>query len=198
MLSLLRKLSDDIEIVWINGNHDGPAEIVSHLLGVEWRDEMILESGGRRILLHHGHRFDKFLDDHPILTAIGDFTYRLLQRVDSSHRFARAAKRKSKTFLRCAAKIETIASDGRSFGPYPDDATLERHRASADRSVRRTAALDAGHVVATYVSWDTSVTAPGGAPSARLTSTLIAETYPAWPRPARHRGVANRPSRLLV
>ncbi len=107
VLSLLRKLSDEIDIIWINGNHDGPAEIVSHLLGVEWRDELILESGGRRILFHHGHRFDQFIDDHPVLTAIGDFTYRLLQKVDSSHRFAKAAKRKSKTFLRCAGKIET-------------------------------------------------------------------------------------------
>lgn len=106
VLSLIRKLSDTIEIVWITGNHDGPAEIVSHLLGVEVRDELILESGGRRILLHHGHRFDRFLDDHPILTAIGDLTYRVLQKLDSSHTFARAAKQKSKTFLRCTAKIE--------------------------------------------------------------------------------------------
>lgn len=107
VLSLIRKLSDTVEIVWINGNHDGPAEIVSHLLGVEVRDEMILKSGDRRILLHHGHRFDNFLDDHPILTAIGDLTYRVLQWIDSSHTFARAAKRKSKTFLRCVAKIES-------------------------------------------------------------------------------------------
>ena len=107
VLSLIRKLSDTVEIVWINGNHDGPAEIFSHLLGVEVRDELILESGDRRILLHHGHRFDNFLDDHPILTAIGDFAYRILQWIDSSHTFARAAKRKSKTFLRCVAKIES-------------------------------------------------------------------------------------------
>ncbi len=106
VLSLLRKLSDSIEIIWINGNHDGPAEIVSHLLGVEVRDELILDSGDRRILFHHGHRFDNFIDDHPILTAIGDFIYRILQRLDSSHTFARAAKAKSKTFLRCTAKIE--------------------------------------------------------------------------------------------
>ena len=51
VLSLLRKLSDRVEISWINGNHDGPAEIFSHLLGVEVRDEMILKSGGRKILL---------------------------------------------------------------------------------------------------------------------------------------------------
>jgi UDP-2,3-diacylglucosamine pyrophosphatase LpxH len=107
VLSLLRKLSDRIEISWINGNHDGPAEIISHLLGVEVTDEMILESGGRRVLLHHGHRFDDFIDNHPILTMIADAIYRLLQRIDQSHHFAKLAKRKSKTFLRCSRKIET-------------------------------------------------------------------------------------------
>jgi UDP-2,3-diacylglucosamine pyrophosphatase LpxH len=107
VLSLIRKLSDSVEIIWINGNHDGPAEFVSHLLGVEVRDELILRSGGRRILFHHGHRFDRFIDDHPILTRIGDLSYRALQWLDPSHRFARAAKHKSKIFLRCAAQIET-------------------------------------------------------------------------------------------
>lgn len=107
VLSLLRKLSDRIEISWINGNHDGPAEIISHLLGVEVRDEMILESAGRKILLHHGHRFDDFIDNHPILTALADLTYRLLQKLDRSHHFAKLAKRKSKVFLRCAGKIES-------------------------------------------------------------------------------------------
>src|SRR5262245_65883233 len=29
VLSEIRKLSDETEVVWINGNHDGPAEIVS-------------------------------------------------------------------------------------------------------------------------------------------------------------------------
>jgi UDP-2,3-diacylglucosamine pyrophosphatase LpxH len=106
VLSLLRKLSNHLEITWINGNHDGPAEIVSHLLGVEVRDEFILESGGKRILFLHGHRFDEFIDNHPILTAIADGIYRLLQRIDRSHSFAKYAKKKSKTFLRCSQKIQ--------------------------------------------------------------------------------------------
>jgi UDP-2,3-diacylglucosamine pyrophosphatase LpxH len=76
-------------------------------LGVHVRDEMILESGGRKILLHHGHRFDDFIDNHPFITALADGIYRLLQRIDRSHHFAKLAKRKSKTFLRCAQKIET-------------------------------------------------------------------------------------------
>ena len=44
VLSTLRKLSDEIEILWINGNHDGPAEIISHLIGIDVRDEVILDS----------------------------------------------------------------------------------------------------------------------------------------------------------
>ena len=37
VLSLIRKLSDHLEIIWLCGNHDGSAEIVSHLLGVDGR-----------------------------------------------------------------------------------------------------------------------------------------------------------------
>jgi UDP-2,3-diacylglucosamine pyrophosphatase LpxH len=109
VLSLIRKLSDQVTIIWINGNHDGPAEIVSHLLGVECRDEIVLESGGRRILVLHGHRFDEFITRYPIVTWAADRMYNLLQRVDQSHSIAKLAKRKSKTFLRCVEKIEADA-----------------------------------------------------------------------------------------
>ena len=106
VLSLLRKLSDRIEIIWLCGNHDGPAEIVSHLLGVTVMDEYVLESGNERLLILHGHVFDAFLDDHPILTWLGDCIYWGLQRLDPTHGVARMAKRNSKTFLRCAQRIE--------------------------------------------------------------------------------------------
>jgi UDP-2,3-diacylglucosamine pyrophosphatase LpxH len=102
---------DQIDIVWIHGNHDGPAEVISHLLGVAVRDELVMESGNKRILFHHGFRFDRFLDDHPILTAVADVVYRVLQKIDPSHHVARTAKAKSKTFLRCAAEIETRSTE---------------------------------------------------------------------------------------
>ena len=106
VLSELRKLSDDVEIIWINGNHDGPAEIVSHLLGVTCTDEIVVESGGKKILFLHGHRFDEFISRYPFVTWFADRVYNFLQRIDKSHAFAKFAKRRSKTFLRCAAKIE--------------------------------------------------------------------------------------------
>src|SRR5262249_46993817 len=68
VLSLIRKLSDQIDIIWLCGNHDGTAEIVSHLLGTTVKDEFVLHSGDQKILILHGHIFDEFLDAHPILT----------------------------------------------------------------------------------------------------------------------------------
>jgi UDP-2,3-diacylglucosamine pyrophosphatase LpxH len=106
VLSLIRKLSDRLETIWICGNHDGSAEIVSHLLGTEVVDDYVLHSGGRKILVLHGHIFDEFLDAHPVLTWLGDCIYFLLQRIDHTHRFAKLAKKSSKTFLRCARVIE--------------------------------------------------------------------------------------------
>ena len=106
VLSLIRKLSDEVETVWVNGNHDGPAEIVSHLLGVAVRDEVVVESGGRRVLFLHGHRFDGFLERYPLTTRVADCVYRFLQWVDKSHHVARQAKRTSKTFLRCVRAVQ--------------------------------------------------------------------------------------------
>ncbi len=106
ILSTLRKLSDQIEIYWINGNHDGPAEIVSHLLGVSCSDEIVVRSGNSKILFLHGHRFDEFISRYPILTWVADRIYNFLQKIDKSHYFAKLAKRNSKMFLRCAQKIE--------------------------------------------------------------------------------------------
>ena len=105
VLSLLRKLSDQIEIVWLAGNHDGSAEIISHLLGVVVEDEYILESDGQPILIFHGHVFDEFIQSYPWMTWVGDQIYRVLQLVDRTHRFAKMAKHGSKTFLRSASKI---------------------------------------------------------------------------------------------
>jgi UDP-2,3-diacylglucosamine pyrophosphatase LpxH len=106
VLSLIRKLSNRIDITWISGNHDGSAELVSHLLGVTVKDEFVLTSGGRDILFLHGHLFDDFIDAHPILTWLGDCIYLLLQWMDRTHSFAKLAKQGSKTFLRCARKVE--------------------------------------------------------------------------------------------
>ena len=110
VLSQIRHLSDKLDVIWIAGNHDGSAEIVSHLLGVQVVEEYVLWSADARILIIHGHQFDSFISDHPVLTWLADLAYWLLQKLDRSHYVARLAKKKSKTFVRCAAKIREGAS----------------------------------------------------------------------------------------
>ena len=105
VLSTIRKLSDEIEVIWVCGNHDGSAEIVSHLVGVTVVDEIVVESAGQKVLFLHGHRFDQFIERYPITTWLADTAYRWLQRLDKSHHFAKLAKRNSKVFLRSSDKI---------------------------------------------------------------------------------------------
>lgn len=109
ILSDIRSISDHVHVVWIGGNHDGPVEQVSNLLGVDVAEEYEFTSGGKRMLAFHGDRYDKFITKHPILTAIADYFYAWLQRIDKSFATARQAKRASKTFLRCSELIETEA-----------------------------------------------------------------------------------------
>ncbi|HTV48188.1 MAG TPA: UDP-2,3-diacylglucosamine diphosphatase [Phycisphaerae bacterium] len=106
VLSMIRHLSDKIEVIWTCGNHDGPAEIVSHLLGVEVHDEYTFVSGERNFLVMHGHVFDDFIDDHPIMTWFGDLLYNTLQKLDRRHYVARLAKARSKIFLHCVEKVK--------------------------------------------------------------------------------------------
>jgi UDP-2,3-diacylglucosamine pyrophosphatase LpxH len=106
VLSLIRKLSDQIEITWICGNHDGSADVISHLLGVVVRDEYVFESGRQKVLVLHGHTFDDFITLHPTLTWFADRIYEFLQWMDGTHTIARLAKRGSKTFVRCVRKIQ--------------------------------------------------------------------------------------------
>jgi len=109
VLSLLRKMSDDMPIVWLHGNHDGAFENLSQLIGIDVIEEYVLKSGGRSILFFHGHRFDDFIESYPWTTWFADRIYRVLQRIDKTHHIARLAKKNSKIFLRCTEKIEQKA-----------------------------------------------------------------------------------------
>jgi UDP-2,3-diacylglucosamine pyrophosphatase LpxH len=104
-LSILRKLPSLMEVIWVAGNHDESALPTASLFGLTPRHEVILESGGERLLVLHGHQFDEFITAHPRLTEVADRVYRFLQWIDPSHRFAKMAKKGSKAFLRNAERI---------------------------------------------------------------------------------------------
>ncbi len=114
-LSYIRKLANPkrrCEVVWVAGNHDGMAEPLSHLLGVQVYEEYIWESGGRRLMATHGHQFDTFLQQRVIISNVASWLYLLLQRLDrESQRLSRWVKRSSKSWLRVSDKIARDAVD---------------------------------------------------------------------------------------
>lgn len=108
VLSQFRKLADQLELIWVRGNHDCDAECVAHLIGADFVSEYSFQSGGREMLCVHGDTWDCFLTDHPIITDIADWFYLRMQRM--SRRLANRAKRSSKTFLRCVDRVRTEAT----------------------------------------------------------------------------------------
>jgi UDP-2,3-diacylglucosamine pyrophosphatase LpxH len=109
VLSQLRKLSDQLELVWVRGNHDIDADAVAHLIGARFVEDYEFSSGGQKVVCAHGDVWDRFLTDHPYLTNIADWIYLSMQKM--SRRFAVRAKRCSKTFLRCLERVRTQALD---------------------------------------------------------------------------------------
>lgn len=113
VLTDLRKMADELELVWVCGNHDrtGPAEMVSHLFGANFYEEYTFQSSGKSILCIHGDKLDEFIARRPILTWLADQAYRVLQRIDPTFYVSRLAKRSSKTFLRNSEQIAFASTE---------------------------------------------------------------------------------------
>src|SRR5438477_8310787 len=72
-LSYIRKLSNpkrEIEVVWVEGNHDhGLSDVMSHLVGIRVYQEYVWEYGGMKHLAIHGHQFDRFVSRNRVLST---------------------------------------------------------------------------------------------------------------------------------
>src|SRR5271167_3094727 len=71
-LKVIRRNTDrpDFRLVWIRGNHDGPVDIISHIVGVEILDEYVYRNGHIELLILHGDQFDTFTTHYPWFTEI--------------------------------------------------------------------------------------------------------------------------------
>ncbi|MDX2038663.1 MAG: UDP-2,3-diacylglucosamine diphosphatase [Isosphaeraceae bacterium] len=109
-LKVIRRNSDrdDLRVIWIRGNHDGPAEIVSHIVGVEILDEFIFENDGLRLLILHGDQFDHFITRYKWLTAVACGMFYYIQKL-FPHGTARWIRRWSKKFQRNSELVKRSA-----------------------------------------------------------------------------------------
>ena len=109
-LGYIRKLSNpkhQVEVVWVEGNHDlGLIDVMSHLVGVQVYEQYSWEFDGMRHLAIHGHQFDSFAINNHRLSSIGQYFYLQLQKLDSrSKRFARYLDRLNTRWLRLSAQV---------------------------------------------------------------------------------------------
>jgi UDP-2,3-diacylglucosamine pyrophosphatase LpxH len=114
LLSYIRRLSNpkrNVEVVWVEGNHDrGLSDVMSHLVGVQVYQEYLWTLGGRRCLAIHGHQFDRFLTDNAALSAMGDFLHVQLQKLDSERKWlTRFLDRQNAKWLRLSPKVASGA-----------------------------------------------------------------------------------------
>jgi UDP-2,3-diacylglucosamine pyrophosphatase LpxH len=113
-LGYIRKLSNpkrQIEVVWVEGNHDhGLANIMSHLVGVRVYEHYRWEYCGLRHIAIHGHQFDGFQVNRLRLSRWGTGLYLQLQKLDfKSKPVARLIDRLNTRWLRMSPKVSVGA-----------------------------------------------------------------------------------------
>src|SRR5262245_16575070 len=113
-LGYIRKLSNpkrEIEVVWVEGNHDyGLSDVMSHLVGVRVYQEYEWEYDGVRHLAVHGHQFDRFLTRNLALSRFLSALHLLMQTFSfGKQRMMGFIERFDTAWLRLSAKVATGA-----------------------------------------------------------------------------------------
>ena len=113
-LGYIRKLSNpkrNIEIVWVEGNHDhGLTNIMSHLVGVRVYQQYDWEYCGMRHIAIHGHQFDGFQVSNVLLSKVGTSLYLKLQAIDFKNKpIVRMIDRLNTKWLRMSPKVSAGA-----------------------------------------------------------------------------------------
>jgi UDP-2,3-diacylglucosamine pyrophosphatase LpxH len=106
-LKVIRRNTDrpDFRLVWVRGNHDGPADIISHVVGVDILDEYVYDNHQIRLLILHGDQFDTFITSNPLLTGVACGVFYFIQKW-MPHRAARWIRRFTKQWQRNSELIE--------------------------------------------------------------------------------------------
>lgn len=109
-LNYIRKLSHpkrDVEVVWVEGNHDyGLSEVMSHLVGIEVYQEYEWHYYGIRHLAIHGHQFDRFLVNNRLLSSFFTTCHERLQKVSfGQKRVVGFLERFDTVWLRMSSKV---------------------------------------------------------------------------------------------
>ncbi len=114
LLGHIRKLSNpkrNVEVVWVEGNHDaGLTHVMSHLVGVKVFEEYEWEYAGLKHLAIHGHQFDRFILNNLLISHVISGLHLLVQKIDLETKpFARFMDRANTKWLRLSTKVASGA-----------------------------------------------------------------------------------------
>lgn len=111
LLSHLRRLTKTVDVVWIVGNHDGRATVMSKLLGIEVHNQYVWKEGGKKFLAIHGHQFDRFVSMNSLLSHIASFLYYSLRILEKKHsRLTEWIRRNNRGWLRLSNEVASGAA----------------------------------------------------------------------------------------
>jgi UDP-2,3-diacylglucosamine pyrophosphatase LpxH len=121
-LGYIRKLSNpkrQIEVVWVEGNHDhGLSDVMSHLVGIQVYQQYVWDFCGKRHLAVHGHQFDRFLTRNRVLSTFLSALHLSLQKMSfGKRRMIGLLERFDTAWLRLSTKVARGAlAHARSHG----------------------------------------------------------------------------------
>lgn len=110
VLSYFRQLTKEHHVVWVVGNHDGQAGILSRLLGVHVHPQYMWDSGGKKYLAIHGHQFDRFITKNIIVGGLAGKAYNLIKKVNGANGlFSQWIKENNRSWLRMSDEVANKA-----------------------------------------------------------------------------------------
>lgn len=106
IINLIKLLSEKISVKIILGNHDSSIEFLQSIFkGIDILEDIVISSGEKEFYCCHGHKYDIFISNYPVITAIADSIYSNIQKIDKSHNLSKLLKKKSKKFIKCSQNI---------------------------------------------------------------------------------------------
>ena len=100
ILTRIRKLSKTHKVILVRGNHDGCAEFLAAITGMEFTKSYSFKVGERQMLCEHGDEYDHWIQSRPIATFILTGLYYWLQKLDKKNILTRRLKAWSKSWVR--------------------------------------------------------------------------------------------------
>lgn len=107
-LSLIGELSRSKKVRWVEGNHDLKlSEIFGTLVGAKVYKVYRWRYKEKKYAAIHGHQFDDFLVNYPLIGNLAGRIYNLVQMLDffNDKKISRFVKRRSKGWLRLSGKV---------------------------------------------------------------------------------------------